>query len=51
VLEAVCVELNMKCGHLVGVIMWKSKVSGRRGTISDCYNVALEFSAKILYPV
>jgi hypothetical protein len=32
-------------GHLVGVIMRKSKVSGRRGTICNSYNVAWEFSA------
>jgi hypothetical protein len=44
-LQAVCIELNTEYGHLVGVVMEKSKVSGRRGTISDSYDVAWKFSA------
>jgi hypothetical protein len=36
---------NTEYGHLVGVIMRKSKVNGRRCAISDSYNVAWEFSA------
>ncbi len=38
-------DLNTEYGHLAGIIMRKSKVSGRRGTICDSYNVAWEFSA------
>jgi hypothetical protein len=44
-LETVCMEQNTEYGNLVGVIMRKSKVSGRRGTISDSYDVAWDFSA------
>jgi hypothetical protein len=43
--QAVCMELNTEYEHLVGFVMRKSKVSGRRGTISDSYDVAWEFSA------
>ncbi len=44
-LDAICMELNTDHGHVVGVVMRKSKVSGRRGAISDSYNAAWEFSA------
>jgi hypothetical protein len=44
-LQAVCMELNTDYRHLVGVVMRKSKVSGRKGTISDSNDVAWEFSA------
>jgi hypothetical protein len=43
-LEAVCTELNRDFGHIIGVVLRKSKMSGRRGITPDCY-VAWEFSA------
>jgi hypothetical protein len=44
-LHAICTELNADHGHIVGVIMRKSKFGGRRGATSDSYDVAWEFSA------
>jgi hypothetical protein len=44
-LDAICTELNADHGHIVGVIMRKSKVVGRRIATSDSYDVAWEFSA------
>ncbi len=44
-LDAICTELNADHGHVIGVVMRKSKVGGRRGAISDSYDVTWEFSA------
>jgi hypothetical protein len=44
-LDAICMELNADHGRIVGVIMRKSKVVGRRSATSDSYDVAWEFSA------
>jgi hypothetical protein len=44
-LDAICMELNADHGHIVGVIMRKSKVVGRRSATSDSYDVAWGFSA------